>query len=116
MKKVVKFLSFAFLGSFLLVGTALAGNRGENAKTPENAFREQLTGALSNIAFQDGNEVKVYFTLSSENGFKLNKVSGENSELTSEVEKILSAKSFTVESNLEGKYIVTVKFKDVTSF
>lgn len=119
MKKVVKFLSFAFLGSFLVAATALAsgvGSKGESSKTSENAVREQLTSALSNVAFQDGNEVKVYFTLTSDKGFKLNKVSGENTELASEVEKVLSAKSFTVDSNLAGNYIVTVKFKDVRSF
>jgi len=118
MKKVVRFLSFAFLGSFLVVATALASdkdNSGKDAKASENSLREQFTSVLSNVTFEAGNEVDIYFTLSPEKGFKLDKVSGENSELTSDVKRTLSAKSFAVQSNLEGKYVIKVKFEDISS-
>ena len=118
MKRVVNFLSFAFLSSFLLVAEATAGGNTKSSsdvKASENTVREQLANTLSNVAFQDGNEVYIYFTVSSDKGFELNRVSGQNEDLANEVKLMLSNKTINVPSNLEGKYLVKVHFTDLSS-
>ncbi len=118
MKKVVKFLSFAFLSSFLVAATALASNSSNtltDVKASENALREQVANALSEVNFENGNEVYVYFTVSPSKGFEVNSVSGENAGLTREVKRTLSTKSIVAPANLEGKYFVKVKFTDISS-
>jgi hypothetical protein len=113
MKKVVLFLSFALLSSFLVV--AEASTTTSDVKTSENAVREQLASVLSNVTFENGSEVTLIFSVSSEKGFELLGVNGKDAELIHYVKKELSSKSIAVPSNLEGKYSVTVKFTDVTS-
>jgi len=112
MKKVVKFLFVAFLGSFLVVASAMASvNKSEDdVKASENSIREQLVGTLSNVTIDDTSEVYVYFTVSAKSGFELNSVIGENSGLTNEVEKLLKTKHIEVPAYLEGKYVVKVSF------
>jgi len=118
MKKVVLSLSFALLSSFLVVtnaSTIFGGNTTSDVKASENSVREQLATVLSNVAFEDGNEVTIYFSVSSDKGFELTKVDGSDSDLTSEVKNTLTKKTISIPSNLEGKYAVKVKFTDVKS-
>lgn len=118
MKKVVKVLSFAFLSSILVASKALASSGNvtlTDVKASENAIREQVASALTDASFQDGNEVYVYFSVSPSKGFEVNNVSGDNEELAQEVKRILSTKSIAAPANLEGKYLVKVKFSEISS-
>jgi len=112
MKKVVKFLLVAFLGSFLVVASAMASvNKLEDdVKASKNSIREQLVTTLSDVTVNDKSEIYVYFTVSTKNGFELISVAGENSGLTNVVEKLLKTNRIEVPTYLEGKYLVKVIF------
>jgi hypothetical protein len=112
MKKVVKFLSFAFVGSFLVVASALASGEksGADVKRSENSVREQLARALSKVSVEDESVAYVYFTVSSKEGFKLEKVSSLNDGLKEAVKSTLSTSSIAVPADLEGKYLIKVNF------
>jgi len=111
MKKVVKFLSYAFLGSFLVVSSAFAsGDKANSVKTSENSIREQLANALSKLSVEDASEVYVYFTVSSKSGFELENVAGLDSKLATDVKATLKAKSIAVPADLNGRFLIKVSF------
>ena len=112
MKKVVKFLLVAFLGSFLVVASAMASvnNLEDDVKASENSIREQFVTTLSGVTVDVKSEIYVYFTVSAKKGFELNSVTGDNSGLNNEVEKLLKTNRIEVPTYLEGKYLVKVIF------
>lgn len=112
MKKVIKFLSFAFIGSFLVVASALASGEksGSDVKKSENSVRDQLARALSKISAEDQSVAYVYFTVSSKEGFKLEKVSSLSDDLKEAVKSTLATSSISVPADLEGKYLIKVNF------
>jgi hypothetical protein len=111
MKKVFKFLSFAFVGSFLVVASALANEgKGADLKKSENSVREQLAIALSKVSTEEESVAYVYFTVSSKEGFKLEKVSSLNDNLKEAVKSRLNASSIAVPADLDGKYLIKVSF------
>jgi DNA/RNA-binding domain of Phe-tRNA-synthetase-like protein len=112
MKKVVKFLSFAFLGCFLVVASAVANveKSKKDAKASENYLREQLANTLSKVTFDDDSEVSVYFTVSAKDGVQITRVASPSPELTSRVKETLKAQHIEAPSNMDGKYLIKVSF------
>ncbi len=113
--KTVKFFASALLISGLLVSTAIA-SEGDKAnselKASENSIREQLTNALSDVASSNEGVVFIYFTVSSEKGFEILNVAGENKILNDKVKSSLKGESISASSNLKGSYMIKVLFTD----
>ncbi len=113
--KTVKFFASALLISGLLVSTAIA-SEGDKAKselkTSENSIREQLSSALSDVASSNEGVVFIYFTVSSEKGFEILNVAGENKILNDKVKSSLKGESISTPSNLKGSYMIKVLFTD----
>jgi len=113
--KTSKFFVSALLVSGLLVSTAFA-SEGDKAKSDvkvsENSVREQLSSALSDVASDDKGVVFIYFTVSSEKGFELLNVEGENKNLNNLVETSLKTESILAPANLKGRFVVKVLFSD----
>lgn len=113
--KTVKFFASALFISGLLVSTAIA-SEGDKAnselKASENSIREQLTNALSDVASSNEGVVFIYFTVSSEKGFEILNVAGENKILNDKVKSSLKGESISASSNLKGSYMIKVLFTD----
>ena len=113
--KTVKFFASALLISGLLVSTAIA-SEGDKAnselKASENSIREQLSSALSDVASSNEGVVFIYFTVSSEKGFEILNVAGENKILNDKVKSSLKGESISAPSNLKGSYMIKVLFTD----
>jgi hypothetical protein len=113
--KTIKFFSSALLISGLLVSTAFASD-GDKAKSEkqasENSVREQLTSALSDIASNTDGIVFIKFSVSSEKGFQLLDVTGDNSALNEQVVSLLKRETVEVPSEMKGNYVVKVLFTD----
>ena len=113
--KTVKFFASALLVSGLLVSTAFASD-GDKAKSEkqasENSIREQLSNALSDVSSAEKGVVFIYFTVSSEKGFELLNVAGENKILNGQVKGSLNSESIAAPSELKGSYVVKVVFAD----
>lgn len=113
--KTVKFLVSALLSGVLLVSTANA-SEGEKSTSSsseaKNVMREQIANALSDITVANDQVVFIHFNVSDKKGFELVNVAGTNADLISEVKANLSKGSFTVPSELEGEYMVKVRFTD----
>lgn len=113
--KTVKFFSAALLISASLVSTAIAseGDKAKSeAKASENSVREQLSSALSNVTVADKGTVFIYFTVTSEKGFELLNVAGENKSLNDQVTSSLKSESILAPTNLKGSFVVKVLFTD----
>ena len=116
MKKVVKLLSYAFLGCFLVVASALANvEKSKKVADPsENRVREQFISNLSGIPFDndDTSEVYISFAVSAKNGLEITRVTSENSDLANRVKETLKlkAKHFEVPASLNGKYLIKIRF------
>jgi hypothetical protein len=97
------------------VSTAFASD-GDKAKSEkqasENSVREQLTSALSDIASNTDGIVFIKFSVSSEKGFQLLDVTGDNSALNEQVVSLLKRETVEVPSEMKGNYVVKVLFTD----
>jgi hypothetical protein len=116
--KTLKFFSIALVSSLLMVSSVFAsGGDKSNAdvKAAENSIREQLAGVLSEVAVDNSDVVYVYFTVSAKNGFELNAVSSLNSSLSDQVKKTLTSKVIAAPANLDGKYLLKIRFIDRAS-
>lgn len=113
--KTIKFFSSALLISGLLVSNAFA-SEGDKAKSDkrlsENSVREQLTSALSDIASNTDGVVFIKFSVSSEKGFQLLNVSGENLALNDQVTDLLKRETVEVPAEMKGNFVVKVLFTD----
>lgn len=113
--KTVKFFASALLISGLLVSNAIA-SEGDKAKSElkasENSIREQLSSALSDVASSNEGVVFIYFTVSSEKGFQILNVAGENKILNDMVKSSLKSEPISTPSNLKGSFMVKVLFTD----
>jgi hypothetical protein len=112
--KIFKFFAIALVSSLLVASSVKASNVEDKSntevKSAENALREQLANALSNVSIEDQDVVYLQFTVTPDNGIKIINVEGENKDLASKVKQALSAKPITVPTVLEGNYSITVRF------
>jgi len=113
--KTSKFLVSALLSGVLLVSSVYGteSDKSKNTSTDaKNVVREQIVDALSDITAPNNQEVYVHFSVSSDKGFELLKVDGANSELAKEVKSKLISENIKVTSELEGAYVIKVRFAD----
>jgi hypothetical protein len=113
--KTMNFFASTLLISSMLVSTAFASEgdkSGSELKASENSVREQLSSALSDVASTNKGVVFIYFSASSEKGFELLNVAGEDKNLNDQVKKTLNPASVSIPSGLDGSYVVKIVFTD----
>jgi hypothetical protein len=75
----------------------------------QEVLRDKISDVLSSVSTDNGGSIDVSFIVKNGN-FIVKKVEGENRNLTSEVERILTSNSIAVPSELAGYYQLRVRF------
>lgn len=112
--KNVKFVMVALLSVFMVssaVATDILPDASE-LKSSENSLREQIEKVVSEINYDGVADVYVKFEVSAQTGFSLSEVESSDAKLASSVKSVLAKSSLRVPSNLEGSYLIKIKFVD----
>ena len=113
MKNVSKFFATALLGSLLLAAPVFAvkdGTKTDKIKVAERSVRMQLEAALSDVANTNSGSVAVYFDITPKGSFELVEIKGANSNLNSDVAKVLKSYAIRTSKTMAGKYSVNIDF------
>jgi hypothetical protein len=110
--KTLRLISIALLSSFLVGSVALAtGNKNENTvNTAQASLRQELTGVLSDAVDGETGWVRVIFSISANNSFKVLDVEGNNINLNEEVESALEGVYVNVPDLSSGEYMIEFNF------